>query len=180
MLTPTVFFVTIVTLPYFCVFVDVPTEARYGIGDGGANWTISSDDSIPGIDAASVSRITLFAGPPQGLQFIVWSDLPNGRSGEGSGGMRDGASYKGQHRATDGRRMEFKAESRDGKNGTVEIAGVTYDLKKGSLFLVSTQQKPTIVKQVSFDAEKLPQRRQQLLRFAASNDLIGAFFAKHK
>jgi len=71
----------------------------YGIAESESCWTtnITDPDTLPGIDAASVSFITLQAGPLKGVPFVVWSDLPNGGSGSG-GGRVGGASYKGYHR----------------------------------------------------------------------------------
>lgn len=149
---------------------------RYGIGTGGANWTDAVENPVPGIDAASVSRITLYSGPPTGVTFVVWSDLPNQRSGSGGGGVRDGASYEGYHRSSDGRQIDFRATSTTETPPTVTIEDVVYDLRKGSLFLVSAGPKKMVVKQVNFDITTLPKRPQQLRKFAKSNGPIKDFF----
>ena len=148
----------------------------YGISDGGSSWQIADIGDVPGIAEASVSFVTLFAGPPEGVPFVVWSDLPNGRSGNGSGSMRDGASYRGEHSASGGRKLDFQAFSADGRQATVTIAGVKYDTKNGRVFLVSAKQQPPIVKQLAFDTTKLPRGARQLAKFAQSTDAIRQFF----
>lgn len=155
------------------------TGGTYGISDGGANWTVAVEDPIPGIDAASVSVVKLFAGAPKGVSFVVWSDLPNGRSGSGGGGMVGGASFKGHHRATGGRRLDFHAKSTDGKTATVTIADVTYDLDKGSLFLVATGDKSPKVVQVEYETTNFPTGKKLMAR-AKSMEVIRRFFKKHK
>jgi hypothetical protein len=155
-------------------------STSYGVTESASLWTIKINDpeAIPGIHAATVTSITLQAGPPEGVSFVVWSDLPNGGSGSG-GGQVGGASYKGHHRATDGRRVDFHAETTDGKTGTITIAEVSYDLAGGALFLVSTQKDQPTVAQIDMDASTLPKKRDQLIELAVSNDDIRAFFEEH-
>ncbi|MCA8987207.1 MAG: hypothetical protein KDA78_06180 [Planctomycetaceae bacterium] len=170
------FVIPIALLALLSAIDEDKSSQRYGISDGGASWTTMTSDPIPGIDAASVSEVTLYAGPPEGVSFVVWSDLPNSRSGNGGGGARDGAAYKGYHRAKDGRRIDIKAESRDGKTATISIDGVSYDLAKGGLLLVSTQQQPAIVKQVNLDLKTVPNGQEALSRFASTTVDIRTFF----
>ena len=153
-----------------------PTE--YGVARSEIGWTTSGTNPVPGIDEASVTFITLKAGPPEGVPFVVWSDLPNGSSGSGDGSAR-GASYEGRHSATDGRRVEFRAKTTDGKSGSITIAGVDYDLAMGSLFLVSTSDDPPKVAQISFDLSGFP-KGDALKELAKSNPQIRGFFEKHK
>jgi len=153
----------------------------YGIAQSKSSWTtnITDPNRTLGIDAASVSFVTLQAGPPEGVPFVVWSDLPNGNSGSGVGRI-GGASYEGQHRATDGRGVQFHGETTDGKTGTVTIADVPYDLANGSLFLASTQHDPPTVAQIAYDTSKFPKGKDQLIRLAKSIPDIRAFWEKHK
>jgi hypothetical protein len=153
--------------------------SAYGIAQSASSWTTSTADPTPGIDEASVTFVTLNAGPEEGVPFVVWSDLPNGSSGSG-GGRTGGASYKGHHLATDGRRVEFHASTTDGKAGTITVADVRYDLAKGALFLVSTQHTPPKIAQITFDTTNFPKTRDQLIGLAKSNAEIRAFFEQHK
>ena len=123
-------------------------------------------------------KVRLKDGPPGGVPFVVWSDLPNGTSGHGEGSVR-GAFYEGYHRATDGRRVDFHAKTTDGKVGSITIAGVDYDFAKGQLFLVSAHRDPVKVAQISFDLNGFP-NGDALKELAKSNPQIRGFFEKHK
>jgi hypothetical protein len=153
-----------------------PTE--YGVAKSEISWTKSATNSVPGLDEASVTFITLKAGPPSGVPFVVWSDLPTGTAGHGEGSVR-GAFYEGYHRATGGRRVDFHAKTTDGKAGSITIAGVDYDLAKGQLFLVSAQRDPVKVAQISFDLNGFP-KEDALQELAKSNPQIRGFFERRK
>jgi len=153
-----------------------PTQ--YGTVADERSWSSSATNAVPGIDEGSVTLVTLKCGPPGGVPFVVWSDLPNGTSGHGEGSAR-GAFYEGQHRASDGRRIEFRAKTTDGKTGSITIAGVDYDFGLGSLFLISTHQVPPQVAQISLDVGALT-RADAVKEFAKSNTQIRGFFEKHK
>ena len=77
------FVIPIALLALLSAIDEDKSSQRYGISDGGASWTTMTSDPIPGIDAASVSEVTLYAGPPEGVSFVVLSDLSNCRSGNG-------------------------------------------------------------------------------------------------
>jgi hypothetical protein len=126
-----------------------------------------------------VTFITLKAGSPEGVSFVVWSDLPNGASGSGGTDASGGASYTGHHQSAKGRRVEYRAKTTDGKSGSVTIGGTDYDLAKGSLFLVSTSFDPPKVAQISFDLSGFP-KGDALKEYAKSNPEIRDFFEKHK
>ena len=154
---------------------------EYGVASSEVSWTTNATDRIPGIDEFSVTFVTLKAGPPEGLPFVVWSDLPDGSSGKGEGSVR-GASYAGQHHASNGRRIDFHAKTTDGKAGSMTIAGVDYDFAKGALFLVSARQDPPTVTQLSFDSNRFPKggglKGDALRELAKSKPEIRAFFEK--
>jgi hypothetical protein len=152
--------------------------AEYGVAKSEISWTISTTNPVPGLDEASVTMVTLKAGPPGGLPFVVWSDLPNETSGQGEGSVH-GAFYDGHHRAIDGRRVDFRAKSTDGKVGSITIAGVDYDFANGQLFLVSGHQDPVEVAQIRFDLNGFP-KGDALKDLAKSNPQIRGFFEKHK
>jgi len=151
-----------------------PTE--YGIAPRQISWTIEATNSIPGLDEATVTFVTLKAGLPSGVPFVVWSDLPNGVAGHGEGSLR-GAFYEGQHRANSGRSVDFRAETTDGKVGSITIAGVNYDFAKGQLFLVSAHRDPVKVAQIRFNLKGFPSE-DELKELAKSNPEIRGFFEK--
>ncbi len=152
----------------------------YGVSESSSSWTTNSDgpDFLPGIDAASLSFVTLNAGPADGVDFIIWSDLPNRTSGRGSG-KRGGSSYKGLHGAADGREVVFTAATPDGNSGSVTVDGVRYDIAKGGLILISaTGDKPEVM-QIEVDTSQFPRDKDGIMKFAKSNADVLAFWKKH-
>jgi hypothetical protein len=163
-------------LALVCV-VGCGQRTTYGTGGRVTSWSSSAGatNPVPGIDEGSMSFVTMNAGPPEGVSFVVWSDLSNGADGHGSAST-PGASYEGAHHANDGRRVVFRAETADGKSGSITIAGTDYDLAKGSLFLVAGHDDPPRVVQVAFDLSGFP-RQDNLTEFAKSTASIRDFFA---
>ena len=153
-------------------------RAEYGVAESEISWTTRATNPVPGLDEALVTLVTLKAGPPGGLPFAVWSDLPNETSGQGEGSVH-GAFYDGHHRAMDGRRVDFRAKTADGKVGSITIAGVDYDFAKGQLFLVSARQEPVQVTQISFDLNGFT-NADALKGLAKSNPQIRGFFENSK
>ncbi len=150
----------------------------YGVTESGTSWSSSAANAVPGIDEGSVTFVTLQCGPPEGVPFVVWSDLPNGTGGHGEGSAR-GAFYQGYHRANGGRRIDFHGKTTDGKTGSINIAGVDYNFAKGSLFLISTRQDPPEVDQISFDLKGL-QDVDAVKELAKLDPEIRLFFEKQK
>jgi hypothetical protein len=165
----------------FVAFLCIPGCGRapdaYGVRTQGAGWSSVVRDALPGIHEGSVFCVTLSAGPPEGLVFVVWSDLPGGYNGHGQGSAV-GASYDGYLTPNNGRRIEIRAKTLDGKSGNITIAGVDYDFAKGSMFLVSARTEPPTVEQVSFDMSQFPDAN--FGEFGKSVPQIRDFFEKHK
>lgn len=161
----------------------------YGTSASCVKWNTKRTDlnSTPGIDSASVTQITLKAGPPVGVQFVVWSDSRNGCFISGStigcftSGSGDGrASYKGQLIGEDDHRLEIYAETTNGRTGTIKIADVTYKSANGSLLLVSTQHDPPQITQIALEEANFHQDKDRLIKLAKSNADIRAFWEKCK
>lgn len=85
---------------------------------------------------------------------VVWSDLgsPPARgwvnSGSGASVSSERAEYSGTRTASDGRAVEWKAMTTDGKTGRVTINDKDYRLEEGAVFLVRTGDGPARVTQV--------------------------------
>ena len=168
-----------VLLALVCIAGCNHKPSEQGVLQSQTSWqTPAATNQIPGIDEATVTSVTLKAGPPQGVPFVVWSDLPNGTAGRGEG-TAQGAFYEGGHSATDGRHVEFRARTIDGKTGLITIAGVDYDLAKGSLFLISTGDNPPTVAQIPIDSSGFP-KGDAIKEFARSNLQVRGFFENHK
>ena len=153
--------------------------SEQGISQSFASWWSNPTNPVAGIDEGSVAFITLKAGPPEGVPFVVWSDFQGGLNGSG-GDSAQGASYQGHLFAADGRRVEFQAKTSDGKSGSITIAGVDYDLAIGSLFLVSTREDPPKVAQLAFDLSGFPSEGSAPKELAKSTPQIRGFFEQHK
>jgi hypothetical protein len=130
---------------------------------------------VPGIDEGSVTFITLHAGAAKGVPFVVWCDKPYYVSGEGGGTF-----WKGEFSGADGRGVEFRVKTADGRSGSFTIAGVDYDLAKGSLFLVSTRDDPPKAVQVHFDLSVFPSGGSALQKLARATPQIRGFFEQYK
>ena len=154
-----------------------PTGAGsvHGIHQRSTTFTHHSENPVPGIDEGSIAVVTLQAGQPAGVPFVVWSDTSNSSS-HGGGTPGGGASYEEEQQTTDGRVITIAAETIDGITGTLTIGATTYDLGDGSLFLVSTQHGATSVKQIEFDVTGFPTEYDPLRRIADENPEIGDFF----
>jgi hypothetical protein len=81
----------------------------------------------------------------------------NGCSGGGSGGGEGpfGGTFRGQLHALDGREIAWSCRTKDGTDGAVRVDGQRFDLSKGAVFLVRTNDKKTTVEQLAVDMSKL-------------------------
>ena len=75
----------------------------------------------------------------EGLTVMLWLDVPNQGSG-GHGSTEDPIHRQHGHASTsDGsRRVDWDLQTKDGKAGLFRLAKTEYDLSKGRLFLVTT------------------------------------------
>ena len=78
--------------------------------------------------------------------------VANGCSGFGGGG---GGEFRGQLHALDGREIAWSCRTKDGTDGTVTVDGQRFDLSKGAVFLVRTNDKKTKVEQIAADMSRL-------------------------
>jgi hypothetical protein len=82
------------------------------------------------------------------LALVLWIDQPDGNPARGIGGD---PPFHGEFRLKDGRKLAWNCSSSDGRTGRVEIAGLSHDLEKGGLFLVSTKEGGTKVEQLPIE-----------------------------
>jgi hypothetical protein len=90
-----------------------------------------------------------------GTAVVIWTDIEQGGSSglSGSPGKRE---YSGGMGAMpDGRKVSWKCVTADGKTGPVTINDVEYQLVNGPLFLVTTRNGKTEVKQLQRDFSKM-------------------------
>jgi hypothetical protein len=119
----------------------LPLGCRFG-GDG-HGWGQSGEGAVGYFQIESLRC-------DERVFFVL---AANGCSGGGSGGG-DG-SFRGRLHALDGREIAWSCRTRDGTGGTVTADGQSFDLRKGAVFLVSTNDKKTTVEQLSVDMSKL-------------------------
>lgn len=112
-----------------------------------------------------------------GKLFVLWSDLPNGGGGSTSSNMH-GVSCTGKMVGLEGHVLEFACESSDGKTGTAQIGGQSYDLGKGSLFLVTADGDAWRIQQLDRNLQELPIDKENLCDLAQRDDAIKTFFAE--
>jgi hypothetical protein len=87
----------------------------------------------------------------QGLAIMIWHDLDSA-SNHGTGSTGDPVyRLDGYASSSDGRRVEWKVHIRDGKTAQFWIDDVSYDLASGALFIVTTRNGATVVKQLHRD-----------------------------
>ncbi|MGD8516031.1 MAG: hypothetical protein PVG54_03600 [Anaerolineae bacterium] len=112
----------------------------------------------------------------EGLEVMIWHDL----TGEGtahSSGSVTGPFYieRGSARAADGRSLTWEVQTKDGTSGEAHIAAGRYDLAAGNLFLVTTREGATAVRQLSRDLSAVPLEHEAILAFARNDPDVVAF-----
>lgn len=148
-------------------------HSDFGVKTREASWN-DSLDGIFGIDRASVSVVTLKSGKHEEASFVVWSDVM-GYSARGSS-SRTSASYESVCLSGDGKGMHFRGAVSQGRPVTIQIAGTSYDLKQGTVFLVAARGTSPKVLQLDMDPGLFGSNREQLRELARSTDPIRTFF----
>ena len=91
-----------------------------------------------------------------GTAVVIWTDIEQGGSSGHSGSPGRRMEYSGGMGEThDGRKVAWKCVTTDGKTGPVTINGVEHQLANGPLFLVTTRNGKTEVKQLQRDFSKM-------------------------
>jgi hypothetical protein len=109
---------------------------------------------------------------------MIWSDT-NGGAGMTSSKTPNGMAWDGKHTAHDGRRIDFKCQSADGKTGSLTVNGTPYDLGNGALFLVTSKSGKVEVRQLKRDLSKFGGARDEE-RWAKGDADVSAFLAGTK
>ena len=138
-------------------------------------------EPVPGIDQAHL----IFGHYGDGYALMVWSDTHGGSFGSSWDSTRKAAHYQGHVSSTDGRRVPVECFTSDGTTGTVTIGDGTFQLRDGSLFLVSTSGRKTKVKQLNRSVPMLKSETGEWkvdpLKEMAKNDAeIRAFFEESR
>jgi hypothetical protein len=104
--------VTLAFLVLLCLSGCSQQRPEQGISGSNAHWSSGAADRVPGIEEGSTAFITLKAGPPSGVPFVIWCDRMIGVSGSG-GGSAPGASYEGRFQVAPGKAWEGRTRCND-------------------------------------------------------------------
>jgi hypothetical protein len=109
----------------------------------------------------------------QGLEIMIWHDLDSS-SNHGSGSTGDPVyRLSGSASSPDGRRVDWQAQTMDGMAAQFWMDGVSYDLAKGALFVVTTRNGTTDVKQLFRDLSGIQADYDSCVAFAKGDpDLV--------
>jgi hypothetical protein len=110
-----------------------------------------------------------------GTAVVIWTDIEQGGSSglSGSPGRRE---YSGGMGAMpDGRKVQWKCMTTDGKTGPVTINGVEHQLANGPLFLVTTRNGKTEVKQLQRDFSKMVADVESMNRLTLQDKDVSQF-----
>ena len=102
------------------------------------------------------------------IAILVLSDIRNGQGGGGR--VADLTTYSGDHDSRDGRRIEWRCQTKNGKEGPVTFNGQNFELANGSLLLVTIDAEKTIVRQLKRDALHFNEDYRATLRDRLEND----------
>ncbi len=126
------------------------------------------NDPLPGIDHATVYHL--------GEVCVLWTDASGAITSKPDNSAQ-GVKSKVSLVTRDGRRVEFRYNSLDGKPGQMIVDTTTYELANGNLFLVSTASDPPTVKQLSGKLTGIKIERESLKAFGREDTDVSQFFA---
>jgi hypothetical protein len=116
-----------------------------------------------------------------GLFIVVWSDLFSGDAGFGTeaGSSSNGRiEWHSTVKTGDGRAVQLKVGTTDGKAWTVTVNGKEYGLDDGALFLVQTRGGATKVTQVKQDLSTLPPTSETWQQLAKESPEVKEFLTQ--
>jgi len=150
-------------------------QSGYASGISNPVWAADrGKETIPGIDHASITCGLWSDGR---IAVVVWTDVSSGGSSflPPITTKAEGFVFEGHHRGPDGRHIDCRCATKDGRAGAVTINDKTFDLAHGILFLVSTISGETQVRQLKRDTLKL--EGENLMDLAKNDQEIRNFFA---
>ncbi len=114
----------------------------------------------------------------EGLRLMIWDDV-DGNHGYSGSGSTDDPVYRGAGavEAADGSGYTYELETTDGETVSFTLAGDSYDLANGALFLVTGQEGNIRVVQIERDFSALETTNAAVEALAASDEDIAAFVA---
>jgi hypothetical protein len=133
----------------------------------------------PGANAASGGlgqARYVFLQWEEGLSLMIWHDVLGSGGGQGSGSTTDPIyRYRGYAESLDGRRFDWEVQTADGKTAQFKIDHTDYDLSDGHLFIVTTKNGKTDVKQLHRDLASVQPNQASCVAFAKSDPDVARF-----
>jgi hypothetical protein len=149
-----------------------PGWGAQSVGWGASN---AGTSEVPGITTASVS----FCRYGEKCAAAFWLDGHGGSLGAHRENDRNAVHFEGQGVGRDGRTIALECMTADGTTGNARIDGQSFDLSKGALFLISTADGATAVKQLRRDLSALKPDTNALQSTAANDAEVRSFFEMH-
>ena len=144
----------------------------------------SFPDGQPGIMPGDTDETTVqYVSRRDGLLVVVWSDLSGKAAGFGceAGSSTEFAGSSGRTechssvKAGDGRAVQLKCVTTDGKGWTVTVNGKEYALGDGALFLVQTRGGSAKIRQLKQDLSGLQPTKETWQRLAKASPEVKDF-----
>lgn len=112
----------------------------------------------------------------EGLALMIWHDVPGSFMSEGSGSTTDPVyRIHGYAESQDGLRFDWELETSDGKTAQFRIDNTSYDLADGALFIITTKNGETEVKQLRRDLSGVQAKHESCVAFAKSDPEVARF-----
>jgi hypothetical protein len=108
--------------------------------------------------------------------MMIWFDVAEGVFSEGTDSSTDPIHrQRGYVSASDGRRVDWRLETADGKIATLGINNEPYSLSNGHLFIVTTRGEKTQVQQLDRDLSSIQPTNEGCQAFAKSDPTVSRF-----
>ncbi|UCC87111.1 MAG: hypothetical protein JSV81_20030 [Anaerolineales bacterium] len=112
----------------------------------------------------------------EGLALMIWHDAIAAYMSSGSGSTASPVyELKSYAETQDGRRVDWELQTSDGKTAQFMIDNTGYDLSKGTLFIITTKNDQTEVRQLFRNLSDVQPNRESCLAFARSDPDLASF-----
>ncbi len=114
----------------------------------------------------------------EGLAIMIWHNVL-GDSGSVSNSNSSGYELAGYAEAQDGERFEWDVQTDDGKTAKFQLAGRSYALSDGQLFIVTMEDGTADVTQLQRDLSDVQPNASSCIAFAKDEPLLAEFIRAH-
>jgi hypothetical protein len=110
----------------------------------------------------------------EGLAVMIWHDISASSRGSGTT-VGPIYRYQGYTESPGGYRFDWEVQTADGRTALFDIDGTRYDLTRGRLFIVRSQDDKTQVRQLDRDVSSVQTNRESIVAFARSDPDLASF-----